>query len=655
MKNRIQNTVGVMVSVMTCALATATAHAGGLDYQIKYVPDFDQKRGPGPGIPGLPNNGGCYCMPTSCINWVAFLTNRGYPQLGPPGNWQNADRYNLITAALDDLGADMGTDPGGPNPNDPPNNFPCGTGGDEATASLINDFNALTPGKFVVTMYYADDTYAPRYTTLVNAMLGGGLVLLRYGHYEEVVVPLLGVPAYARDGGHIMSLTGVQGYNQPGVRVRFRNPSSDESPDVLTAQSTFSTEDSGVQNVTTSFSGKMRTQTRLLDVSTNPKFIDGYIQIKPKFGLTVPDCCNNLQMNAINPILAMHGAPPMNASFTSPSGTAILDVEIHPELNRYFLITASRSSTAAKLWAIDPLTSASTQIMTLTTPSGMVFGRKGELYVRDGSALRVINPDAAVPQIGSVSMALSINGRFDYDDDADEVVGVTTANSIVKIKWTPGGTTITTKALPSGVSLPGTPVLSAGSSVPGKYWISSSQAGSAYGIAPDVTGSLVVVDQINFVPTLTSIGATSMHADTREHVLLARQVGIVEYEKVGGIWQNAAQSDFAGLPAGNHLRIAASRTNFNPATMSGPEQLDVILDTDAGTPESDCQPDIMPDPLGNRVVDIDDLVKVITTWGPCQGGNPETCPADIAPAGTGNHTVDIDDLVRVITSWGPCP
>jgi hypothetical protein len=46
----------------------------------------------------------------------------------------------------------------------------------------------------------------------------------------------------------------------------------------------------------------------------------------------------------------------------------------------------------------------------------------------------------------------------------------------------------------------------------------------------------------------------------------------------------------------------------------------------------------------NNVVDIDDLVMVITTWGATHG------PSDI------NHDniVNIDDLVMVITHWGPC-
>lgn len=48
----------------------------------------------------------------------------------------------------------------------------------------------------------------------------------------------------------------------------------------------------------------------------------------------------------------------------------------------------------------------------------------------------------------------------------------------------------------------------------------------------------------------------------------------------------------------------------------------------------------------NGVVNTDDLIQVITTWGTCVG-----CLSDIAPAG-GNGTVNTDDLLLVIGGWG---
>lgn len=59
---------------------------------------------------------------------------------------------------------------------------------------------------------------------------------------------------------------------------------------------------------------------------------------------------------------------------------------------------------------------------------------------------------------------------------------------------------------------------------------------------------------------------------------------------------------------------------------------------------------------GDSVVDVNDLLAVITTWGPCPPP-PAPCPGDISPVGppVGNGQVDVNDLLLVISHWGPCP
>jgi hypothetical protein len=49
----------------------------------------------------------------------------------------------------------------------------------------------------------------------------------------------------------------------------------------------------------------------------------------------------------------------------------------------------------------------------------------------------------------------------------------------------------------------------------------------------------------------------------------------------------------------------------------------------------------------NGIVDVDDLLTIVNSWGPPTG----TCNADI----TQNGVVDVDDLLVVINQWGPCP
>src|SRR5262245_56649564 len=68
--------------------------------------------------------------------------------------------------------------------------------------------------------------------------------------------------------------------------------------------------------------------------------------------------------------------------------------------------------------------------------------------------------------------------------------------------------------------------------------------------------------------------------------------------------------------------------------------------------ESPCPGDIAPDPGGDGVVDVDDLLAIIGDWGPCLPG--AGCPTDVAPAG-GDGVTNVDDLLLVIGAWGTCP
>jgi|SoiMethySBSTD1v2_1073268.scaffolds.fasta_scaffold07094_6 hypothetical protein len=62
-----------------------------------------------------------------------------------------------------------------------------------------------------------------------------------------------------------------------------------------------------------------------------------------------------------------------------------------------------------------------------------------------------------------------------------------------------------------------------------------------------------------------------------------------------------------------------------------------------------CPSDIVPSPMGDQIVDVNDLLAIVTNWGPCPGS---PCMADIASE---DHKVDVNDLLAVITTWGACP
>lgn len=61
-------------------------------------------------------------------------------------------------------------------------------------------------------------------------------------------------------------------------------------------------------------------------------------------------------------------------------------------------------------------------------------------------------------------------------------------------------------------------------------------------------------------------------------------------------------------------------------------------------------PACIGDADGNGVVNVNDLLSVITHWGAC----PPPCPPCIGDLDA-NCTVDVNDLLAVITHWGACP
>ena len=46
------------------------------------------------------------------------------------------------------------------------------------------------------------------------------------------------------------------------------------------------------------------------------------------------------------------------------------------------------------------------------------------------------------------------------------------------------------------------------------------------------------------------------------------------------------------------------------------------------------------------MVDADDILETINTWGPCSG-----CGADV----NGDDAIDVTDLLTILSGWGTCP
>ncbi|MHC4990454.1 MAG: hypothetical protein ACYTGC_05685 [Planctomycetota bacterium] len=613
------------------AVTPVAAEGVFIEWKIIHVPDFDQRR------TALPNSGNMYCVPTSASNWTAYLANHGYPTMGVPGNWQDQSRYNDVSNRIEIKGILMNTDPGDPDPDIGGG----GTSGSNAKAGLETWIDAIGEGEnFLVTQFYADDEFAPLYTNLVVAGLNGGLVMLRYGRYVDVPPPpnAAGGGLFARTGGHVTSLVGSRDYFLPTASVRWRDPASDEGN--LNTQSTFTTNSSDVVNVTAIFDGHERTQSRLVDFNSGPRFIDGYTAIWPKFGLTT--CCDEIALAPVNPIPFSPGFDPP-AQIVFPN--TLLDICVHPELTRYFALTAAVAGGAkATLWEADPLTGESNPVLTPPNPVAMAFGRRGELYLvaEGGASLLVIHPDADPPLQFALSLPAPVDA-LDYDDLNDEVICLSSATSqVLRIPFgeDPGITPM--QIPPDSVLLAGECSIAVDPTTR-HYWLASTESSLVYALAPgSAPGMLTVARVIDTGPPPTA-GSDSIQVDRHGHVRLSRGGQLVEYEPSEVGWVLDVDSPFQGLPVGKILCMARGRTNWNPKTMTGPAH-ENFVPTEFPTPEPDCAGDVN----GDLFVNVDDLLEVILGWGCTVPPGP--CPGDVNM----DLVVNVDDLLLIILNWGAC-
>jgi murein tripeptide amidase MpaA len=83
------------------------------------------------------------------------------------------------------------------------------------------------------------------------------------------------------------------------------------------------------------------------------------------------------------------------------------------------------------------------------------------------------------------------------------------------------------------------------------------------------------------------------------------------------------------------VRFTASDYNAGSVVEAGVDGVSIAVKS--------CSDGGSPDVNGDGAVDVQDLVEIITSWGPCPG-----CPADV----NGDGSVDVADLVLVITGWG---
>ena len=115
--SRIRRNAALSAVALACAAGSTRAdipywwyiNNSNFGFEIKHMPDFDQRRSASGNTQGLPNNGSMYCVPTATVNLFAYAANHGFPNIGPGmANWQLQSKYNIATATINNVGDVLG-------------------------------------------------------------------------------------------------------------------------------------------------------------------------------------------------------------------------------------------------------------------------------------------------------------------------------------------------------------------------------------------------------------------------------------------------------------------------------------------------------------------------------------------------------------------
>lgn len=619
------------------------------------VPDQDQKR------VGLPNSGACYCVPTSYVNMMIYIANHGYAQVEPgPGVYSTYEHYYDITNLLEQLGSEASISPGGPDPSDPDCNG--GQGGDGTCGSLpcggsiTNVHNAFVADGFygsalddlVFTAKFLDPN-APTtsFNNLATLAIDGSILQVCFGRYKPVG-SFGGTTVYKRNGGHCVTMNGIdrEGSDQT---LSVRDPGADEGD--IFGPSPYATtvwDISSVAILTTPDDpeeGPIDTiALTSLPAINEPqadgvkRLIDGYLAIRPKVGIFWKD----QQIIQNLPLAVGFGGDPI--PHPAPSAP-ILDLVGDEHGIGWFVLAAGNGATPGQLLKMNPI-SGEDQVLATTTAKQIALSRFDELYSISESPAQVERRNAAGQVLGATSVP-GLPRAIACDDGLDLVYVVLPGSSgfggtIMGYPRSLGldgaAVKMWTIAPSVQIGLPGAAGFRAAVNPhDGHLWITSASLDKAFGFTLPYLprGPVAPGEQIAGFAALTGCdfddGGTLYAVD-------GGAVKAFEKSSAGG-WTPGDAGALNGIDVGSMVRIAKSRSNFDPAlhdtadwqNVDDPEQLGTLV------------PDCLGDLDGNGAVDAADLAILLGGWG-------GTGLGDLDQSGV----IDGGDLARLLGAWGSC-
>lgn len=530
------------------------------------VPDFDQIRA------ALPNSGNMYCVPTSATNWMAYISNNGLPAvLGGPFNWQSASVYDYVTTHIDYLGDEMKTSATG------------GTGGGDARDGLSDVLWDRAPFVFTVNTWYG---YV-RIPDLYDLMADNRLTMLCYGYYKPDANG-----RYARDGGHCISLTGLENACGSNPVVRFRDP-ADDSTD--TSQSTFTSRVSNAELRTLPTSSGNITRWRLSSLSpssTTLRCIDRHVTIRTRFAIWASAVNGSfIRQDLINSIHAQGGTL---STFTTGNNLPVNEGVLSPDGLHIYYTTASEAvfDPIIPLYRQRLATGQAQRLATLDSHTPMVFDRFGALYfyrfgrIRkyDLSSGNLVEVASFQPALGTFPEAMA------WDDARDQLVvllqgsGNRTMQLLSRTLAGLGSYPLPTSATTSGQ-------LRFDIIPSGGFVVGSTASGVLHNIRFNN-----ILPRLDLTQSFSAAGATGVRAiqiSEQGYLCAMTSAGVREFERNGttGQWQSVAAPRFGTLPASPIMVLSRGRTNFDPLIHNTPEWNDVLVPEPTPVPIRDCPAD----------------------------------------------------------------
>ncbi len=630
-------TVGAPARTASANWEGAIANPSTFYARWSYVPDFDQRRAL------LPNLGRMYCVPTSYMNWMAYIAHHGYPGVNPPGDhtiyyWHSSTPFNAMTGWLYDLGLLMGT-----------HEFD-GTKSDDA----VNGFNFWMNNKgfsYLIYRYGASENFIPRHGHISDWTLNKCPVVMGVGWYSRSVLPP-GFPQHidlvVREGGHAVSLVEVarSGLNRT---IGIRDPASDNSgqPFGLGIQSPATTESYAVVAEQVYLNG---VGIRMMDTidSYGSAILDGYTVIVPLFGLTTVD--DRLKLGIYTPNPWNWDPAPQLKEIDLGLSLPVLEARVIPGTPEacvmtpgYLDITGARIP--ARTYRVDLLTEEVTEIAPFDDATEMIFGRDRRMYIMDGRNLRCINIDAD-PPVEEASAVIGGDPNAIAYNDADDTVLVHSPGLGRLFAFDQPLSSDSAEFWdlpPDEIVLEGDTLLAVDPA--GDTVFMTSQGSQALYVLTLGEGGAVEVAPI-MEGSISNPQALSIGDDRTIYIAQDGLLRVYPPDPIDGGWFPDPSSPFWGLAVEGPFELPCSRTNVDPPDPTDPAFFNV-LPTEFAQGEVDC---IHADGDESGVIDFGDLTITLSNWG--DDYTPGTGPGDA----DANGVVEFNDVTELLSKWlQTCP